>query len=682
MAMMAGRKKSYPQYNEKVFVEGKGNFVDDIMLPGSLYMSVVRSPYAHAKILSIRGGLSSSELKAKMASVGEGANDGSGSAVEPVFATGYVNYVGEPVAAVFGDDRYKSEDMLDSVEVDYDPMKPVMTIEDALSSPPIHHGMKNNIIADGWRGKEFSDSIAPIVLQDTFMNNRIATNPIEPRGIVADYDGSRLNVWISTQSVHSIKEGLCEVLSLKPENVRVMQADTGGAFGSKGGLYPEYVIAAYATMKYRRPVKWIETRREHLSSTGHGRGAKGSMKIFAEKTGRIVGLKGEVVVDAGAYGAGMGEFASRFIAMMGTGPYMIENAHVRALSVLTNKVTLGPYRGAGRPEASFFIERMVDLLADELKMDPVDLRILNSGTAKFRSPLGMEIDAARPFIEQAVRELDYRKKVKTIKNIGFSFFVLVPAFAPGETARVIARDGKISVWLGGNSHGQAHEVFVRKIVSEELGVPENIVTLYRGDTDMIQNGVGSWGSRTAIVGGAAVVSACRKIKEQVSAKHGKYSSNSLLSGSYDMYVNEEQKGSLNSFGANLATVDINSLGSVKVRECSAYYDVGRALNLDMVIGQIQGGMAQGIGQTLHEEIAFNEEGQLLTSSISDAGVPLAEDIPNFGVKIAENPSWLPHGAKGLGESPTIGVPTALARAIEKASGRRIRNTPIRPEDLI
>jgi carbon-monoxide dehydrogenase large subunit len=378
----------------------------------------------------------------------------------------------------------------------------------------------------------------------------------------------------------------------------------------------------------------------------------------------------------------MGEFASRFIAMMGPGPYMIEHAHVRALSVLTNKVTLGPYRGAGRPEASFFIERMVDLLADDLKMDPVDLRILNSGTTKFRSPLGMEIDAARPFIEQAVKELDYRKKAKSTKNIGFSFFVLVPAFAPGETARVIVSDGKISVWLGGNSHGQAHEVFVRKIVSQELEVPENIVTLYRGDTDMIKNGVGSWGSRTAIVGGAAVVSACRKIKDQVSAKHGRYSGNMLLSGSYDVYVDEEQKGSLNSFGANLATVDIGSLGRVKVRECSAYYDVGRALNMDMVIGQIQGGMAQGIGQTLHEEIAFNEDGQLLTSSISDAGVPLAEDIPNFGVKIMENPSWLPHGAKGLGESPTIGVPTALARAIEKASGKRIRNTPIRPEDLL
>ncbi|QRF74766.1 xanthine dehydrogenase subunit XdhA [Thermoplasmatales archaeon] len=676
------RAKDDLAYNERSFVEGKGHFVDDIIKPGSLHMSIVRSPYARARILSIKGGMTASDLGAKMASVGEGATEGENNVIQPVFATGYVNFVGEAVAAVFADDRYKSEDLLDSVEVEYEPLKPVVSIEDAMSSPPIHPGLKSNVISEGWRGKDFPDPSSPIVLEDVFMNNRIATNPIEPRGIVTDYDGKMLNVWVSTQSVHSIKEGLCEALRLNPDSVRVMQADTGGAFGSKGGLYPEYVIAAYASMKFRKPVKWIETRREHLSSTSHGRGAKGIVKIFAEKSGKITGLKGEAIVDAGAYGAGMGEFASRFIASMMTGPYMIENAHVKSTSVLTNKVTLGPYRGAGRPEASFFIERMVDKLADELKIDPVDLRILNSGDTKFKSPLGMEIDAARPFIEQAVKELDYRRKAKSTRNIGFSFFVLVPAFAPGETARVKAENGKISVWLGGNSHGQAHEVFVRKLVNEELGVPENLVTLYRGDTGKLQSGVGSWGSRSAMVGGAAVISACRKIKDEVTTKFGKYSTQLLLSGTFDAYVNEEQKGSLNSFGANLATVDIGQLGNVKVRDCAAYYDVGRALNMDMVIGQIQGGMAQGIGQTLHEEMAFNEDGQLLTSSISDAGVPLAEDIPNFEVKVAENPSRLPHGAKGLGESPTIGVPTALARAIERASGKRIRNTPIRPEDIL
>jgi carbon-monoxide dehydrogenase large subunit len=394
------------------------------------------------------------------------------------------------------------------------------------------------------------------------------------------------------------------------------------------------------------------------------------------------GLKGEVTVDAGAYGAGMGEFASRFIASMMTGPYVIENAYVKSRAVLTNKVPLGPYRGAGRPEASFFIERMVDLLADELRMDPVDVRLANCSPAGFKSPLGIEIDPAKPFLESAIKELDYRRKARVYHNLGFSFFVLVPAFSPGETARIISENGNIRVWLGGNSHGQAHEVFVRKLVNEELQVPEENVSLNRGDTDMLAEGIGSWGSRSAIVGGAAVVSACRKIKQQIIGKYGRYNPEILLSGKYDVYVNEEQQGSLNSFGVNTGIVELNDLGDVKVTECSSYYDVGRALNMDMVVGQIEGGAAQGIGQTLYEEIAFDDEGQLVTSSISDAGVPTAENLPNFYIKIVENPSRMPHGAKGLGEAPTIGVPSALTRAIERASGRRIRQTPIRPEDIL
>ncbi|EQB64484.1 MAG: hypothetical protein AMDU3_IPLC00004G0062 [Thermoplasmatales archaeon I-plasma] len=669
-------------YDSSVFVKGKGHFVDDLNLPGTLFMSVLRSPYARARILSIKGGLNGSELKAKMASVGEGADPSQSVSIQPVFATGYVNYVGEPVAAVFGDDRYKATDLLETVEVDYEPMKPVVTMDDALKFPPIHSGMKSNILVQSSRGSDFKDPDSPIVLEDTLENERVATNPIEPRGIVASYSDGMLNVWVSTQSVHSIKDGLVESLDLRPDAIRVMQTDTGGAFGSKGGLYPEYVMASYASMKYGRPVKWIETRREHLSSTNPGRGVRGKVKIFAERDGRITGLKGDVLVDAGAYGTGIASFSAGFIAMMMTGPYSIENGYVIGRSVLTNKVPQGPYRGAGRPEASFFIERMVDLLADELKMDPVDVRLANMSDKAFTSPLGMKIEPAKPFFESAVRELEYRREVKLTNGVGLSFFVLVPAVYPGESARIIVKDGMVKVWLGGNSHGQGHENFARKLVNEELGVPENIVTLFRGDTGMTLDGVGSWGSRSAIAAGAAIVAACRKIKKKVEEENGNYSPELLLSGSYDEFVYEEQKMSLNSFGANLATVEIGKLGNVKIKKCAAYYDVGRALNRDMVIGQIQGGMAQGIGQTLHEGLYYNEDGQLITSSISDAGVPLAEDLPNFTVKIAEHRSSLPHGAKGLGESPTIGVPTALIRAIEKASGKRLRKTPVTPEELI
>ena len=663
------------------FVRGSGKYVDDIHLPGMLHMVVIRSPYPRARILSVKGGLNGNELKGGVESVGEGATAAASETVEPIFATTSANYAGQPVAAVFGDDLYRAQDLIDSVDIDYEPLKPVMSIDEALRAPPIYSSLRSNIMSDRWRGKEFELKNAPVVLEDEFFNRRVATNPIEPRCLVAQSVGSKLTVWISTQSAHSIKEGIVGSLNMKPDDVRVIQADTGGGFGLKGGMYTEYLIAAYAAMKYKRPVKWIETRREHLLASRPGRGVKGKMKLYADRSGRVLGLNGEVIVEGGAFSGGMGEFASNFIAMQATGPYHFENAHVRAMSVFTNKVPLGPYRGAGRPEAAFFIERMMDLLADELKMDAGELRLKNATTELYKSPTGLEFEASRPFIEKALKVLRYTEKTMD-ERAGFACFVLVPALQPGETCRIIVSDKKVRVWMGGNTHGQAHDVFIRTLLEEELGVKEDDIVIERGDTDMLEEGVGAWGSRTAMVGGAAVVSVARKIRDQIEKEFGKYSPELLLSNQFDVYNYEKQKGSLNSLGANLATVGIDDLGTVTVKEVNSYYDVGRALNMAMVRGQIIGGAVQGIGQTLSEELAYGEDGQLLTASISDAGLQTAEFIPRFDIRLAETRSVLPHGAKGLGEAPTIGVPAALVRAIEKVSGRRVRETPVRPELLL
>ncbi len=668
---------SSPEY----LVRGKGMYVDDIRLPNMLHMAVLRSPYPRAKILSVKGGLNGNELKGGVESVGEGATASASETEEPIFGTTSVNYAGQPVAAVFADDLYKAQDLLESVEVDYEPLKPVMGIEEALSMPPIYSSLQTNIMSDKWRGKEFELENAPVVLEDRFFNRRVATNPIEPRGLVASSDGSKLTIWISTQSAHSIKEGIVGSLRLKPENVRVIQADTGGGFGLKGGMYTEYLIAAYAAMKYKRPVKWIETRREHMMASRPGRGVVGKMKLFADRAGKVLGVKGEVIVEGGAFSGGMGEFASNFIAMQVTGPYQIENAHVRAMSVFTNKVPMGPYRGAGRPEAAFFMERMMDLLADDLKMDPAELRLRNATTGPFKSPTGLEFEASKPFMEKALREMDYASKSKA-GNAGLACFVLVPAYQPGESCRIVVKDKKIRVWLGGNSHGQAHDVFAKKLISEELGVDVKDIEFERGDTDMLEDGVGAWGSRTAIVGGAAIVSVARKIKDQIEKEFGKYSPELLLSNQFDVYNFEKQKGSMNSLGANLATVELDSLGSVSVKEIDFYYDIGRPLNMDAVRGQIIGGAIQGMGQTLSEEIAYSQDGQLLTASIADAGVQTAEHIPRFDIRLADSRSVLPHGAKGLGEAPTIGVPSALVRAIERVSGKRVRETPVKAEMLL
>lgn len=660
------------------FVEGKGTYVDDINLPGTLYMAVVRSPYSRARIRSIKGGLTSKDYGGYLASVGEGGSGGMNVYSEPVLARDYVNYLGQPVAAVFGDDRYKAEDLLNSVDVDYEPLKPVMDIDASLKGEPIHKGTDSNILVDQWIGEEFNLS-SPVVLEDTLYNRRVATNPMEPRGVMATYDGSRLTMWVSSQSVHSTKEGICEAMGLSPDSVRVIQADTGGGFGLKGGLHPEYVLAAHAAMKYKRPVKWIETRSEHLSSSNPGRGAKANMKIFADRQGVVSGVSGEVFVDSGSYG-GFAEFAPRFIAFQLTGPYSIPNGHIRAVSVLTNKVPQGPYRGAGRPEASFFMERMMDLLADELSMDPADVRVKNLASKPFKSPLGMEIPESKTFFQNALKEFEYGKRF-TGASAGLSFFVLVPGVGPGEGARIKIEGGRVKVWLGGDTAGQGHQEFVRTLIEEELGISPDLVELQLGDTDAVKKGVGAWGSRSAISAGNAILAVSKKIRDLVAKDHGKYSAENALSGSYDVDHFEELKGNLNSFGANMAVADVSPLGDIKVKECWSYYDVGRVLSKDSVWGQIRGGAAQGIGQVLSEEIAYSEEGELLTGSIADSGVLPADQVPNFVVKVAEVPSNLPHKVKGLGEAPTIGVPSALVRSIEKVTGKRIRETPVRPETI-
>jgi carbon-monoxide dehydrogenase large subunit len=663
----------------KRLVEGRGQFVNDLHFPDMLHLAIVRSPHGRARLLKVKGGMNSSELKASLASVGEGASGGTGVA-QSVLASGYVNYVGQPVAAVLGEDAYSAEDKMDEVEVDYEPLNAVTDPEVALVSPPMHPGTSSNILASFQLGKEFDLPDVPIILEDSLLNRRISPNPLEPRGVVAHYDGSRLTVWASTQSVHAWKEGLCESLELDPKSVRIIQMDTGGAFGSKGGIYPEYVIACYASMKTRRPVKWIETRMEHLMATHQGRGARAKMKIYADRTGKVRGLKADLLIDAGAYAPDMGMMAPRWIGFQITGPYAISNVFVDAKAVYTNKVPLGPYRGAGRPEAAMFIERMMDLLADELSMDPVEVRLRNASSEPFVSPLGLRLDPFKPFLESAVKELRYHDR-REGESVGFSCFVLIPAVQPGESARIAVRHGRVKVWMGGSAHGQGHDIWARLLVSEELGVPQSLIDVEKADTDELDEGVGTWGSRTVVVGGAALIEAARKIKEQATVKRGKYSPDELLGHEFDATVFRSQKEQLNAFGANLVTAQLDESGNVRLKKCMAYYDVGRPLNPAMIESQIIGGSAQGVGQVLSEEAKYDDDGQLLTATIADAGLLSALTMPAVEVKLASIPSPLPHRAKGVGESPTMGVPPAAVRAIEKIVGKRLRETPI-PVELI
>jgi carbon-monoxide dehydrogenase large subunit len=660
------------------FVQGKGKFVDDIKLEGMLHLHVVRSPYARARILSVKGGITGHELKADMASVGEDASE-SMAIHFPVLATEYVNYVGQPVAGVLAEDRYEAEDRAEEVDVQYEPLRAVVDPELSLTSEPIHPSTSSNLIGESEVGRDFQQR-SPVEIEDTFEMERVTPNPLETRGVVVAYDGSMLTLYASTQSVFSWKEGMMESLGLKEDAVRVIQMDTGGAFGSKGGIYPEYVVAAYAAMKTRRPVKWIESRYEHLMATDQGRGVRAKMKLYADREAKVLGLKADLLVDAGAYPVGSGVWAPRWIAFQLTGPYSITKAHVRAKAVYTNKVCLGPYRGAGRPEAAFFMERIMDRLADELGLDPAKVRLKNAATARFESPLGLKIPASKGFMKEALAAFGYRKGKQ--RRVGLSFFVLVPASSDGESAKVAISGGRVKVWLGGSSHGQGHDVFVKRIVREELGVEEDRVDFEPADTGVLSAGIGSWGSRSAMVGGAALLEAIKKVRAKAKKKLGKlYSTAELMRGEYEAEVFFKPDASLISLGANMVTAKVDGMGRAAIDRVVSYYDVGNPLNPSMVESQITGGSAQALGEVLYEKAAYSEEGQLLTANIADSGVPHATEMPRFVVKLATHRSFLPHGAKGVGESPTIGVPPAATRALESTIGRNLGRLPIDSELL-
>jgi len=664
---------------DRRFVLGAGRYVDDIKMEGMLHLYVVRSPYARARVLSVSGGITGNEFRADMAAVGEDAG-GEATVPFPALATEFVNYVGQPVAAVLGKDRYEAEDKAEEVDVRYEPLKPVMDPEQAVTAEPIHPAMSTNVASESTLGKDFTIK-TPVEIEETLSMARVVPNPLETRGLVAAYDGSVLTVYASTQSVFSWKEGFERSLGLKGDQVRVIQMDTGGAFGSKGGIYPEYLVAAYAAMKTKRPIKWTESRYEHLMATDQGRGSRAKMKLYADGQGRVKGLKADLLVDGGAYPMGGAMWSPWWIAFQLTGAYAIPKAHAVARSVLTNKVNMGPYRGAGRPEAAYYMERMMDMLADETRLDQAEVRLRNAATRPNRSPFGLRTPASKPFLREAFSALGYSKRRKREK-VGLSCFVLIPAAEGGESAKVAVRGGRVKVWVGGNPQGQGHDVFAKRLVREELGVSEGLVDYEHADTGVLSEGVGSWGSRTAMLGGGAIVEACRKLRARAKKKLGRsYSATTLLRGEYEAEVLFETKELLNSFGANLVTAKVNEMGVASIVAVASYYDVGKVLNPSMVRSQIIGGSAQALGEVLYERAVYSEDGQLLTATLADSGVPHSTEMPRFSVMTANHSSSLPHGAKGVGESPTIGVPPAAVRALELALGRRFASLPIESEQL-
>ncbi|MCH4816771.1 MAG: xanthine dehydrogenase family protein molybdopterin-binding subunit [Saccharolobus sp.] len=675
-------------------ITGKGSYIDDINPKNLVYLGVVRSQVARGIIKSMSRpesallSLTWEDVKTYMP-VPVPPNIAKSSKIirMPVLADGRVNFVGQPVLAFVVNDRYEIEDVVEEVSIDYEELEPVVDVEKAMNSnEEIHPGVKKNISVDLLlEGGELSaKSRADVVVSRKIKQNRIVSNPMEPKGVIAHWDGEYLNVYGSFQSAFRIRNDLREALNISPEKIKVISApNVGGGFGNKVPSYPEYILAAIASMKLNRPVKWIETRYEHLKNPTIGRGVLSDIKLYATRQGEILGIEGYVAVDLGAYNYTINPTTPSFIASLLTGPYKMKFASIRALGVFTNQPPTGPYRGAGRPEAALIHETLVEDLAEELGMDPVEIRRKNLiGDNGYITPLGVRIDPAGYNEVLDTAEKYYRKAKEIYKDKGISIVVFtdIVRLSPGEGARVRIEKGKVKIIVGTGPHGQAYSDTFSKLASEVLGISQDVIEVITNTTEGLKEGVGSFGSRGGTIGGSAVIEACRQLLNKINMPIDK-ALKELNGVEVEVFYRSDD---IFSPGAHVAVVDVDKeTGFVKILDYYAVDDVGRALLKEEVEGQIIGGVLQGVSQVLLEHAPYDDNGNPLFSSIADAGVPTAVEA-NYNVKVdeVEFPSALPAKSRGVGEAGTTGGLPAVFIALEKVTKMKFEKTPIYPWDIM
>lgn len=729
-------------------ITGRSRYVDDIKLPGMLYASVLRSVHAHAWIRSIKieGAL---ELPGVVAAItGDQVKDKIGPLpclvqfpdlkvpAHHALALDKVRYVGEPIAAVVANDPYIARDALDLIEVEYEPLPAVVDPEKALEkeTSPIHEGLGGNA-AFTWKREAgdvdaaFRD--ADLIIKQRVINQRLIPMALEPRGVIALYGPvpNTLTIWSSTQMPHLLRTQLAGILNLPENRIRVIAPEVGGAFGSKGQVYGEEALVAYLAMKTQRPVKWVETRRENFMATIHGRGMIFDAEAAARSDGTLLGLRCRIISDLGAYFQLFTPLIPTMAAMMLCGPYRIPSVSVEVVGVFTNKMSTDAYRGAGRPEATCVLERMIDRIAGELGLDPAEVRhrnLIGKDEFPYQTPMGPAYDSGdyQAALNKALEMLGYnelRQEQKRLRErgkyigIGISTYVEMGALGPSAAAPIagwesatvrVEPTGKVTVITGSSPHGQGQETSFSQIVADELGVEFDDVNVVHGDTSVVQYGIGTFASRATAVGGTALLMALSKIKE----KSMRFAAHLLGAGARAVmfergrfYLRDNRERSLTlsdiaeaaysaknlppdtepgleatsffepanftfPFGTHIAVVEVDAeTGETKVIKYIAVDDCGRVINPLMVDGQIHGGVAQGIGQALYEEAIYDENGQLITGELMDYAVMKAQYAPWIETARTVTPSPVnPLGAKGVGEAGTIAAPAAILNAVVDA----------------
>jgi carbon-monoxide dehydrogenase large subunit len=727
-------------------IQGLAHYVDDIKLPDTLHAVFLRSMYAHARIKSVDTSEALKVPGVKAIYTGKDVSQKIGpvpcGAALPdmktpdhrVLATNKIYFVGHPIAVVVAEDKYVAKDAADLIQVDYEELPVVLDEEKAAQDGPvIHEQFGNNIaykLTAGEGDIEAALKSADKIVKQRILHRRLAPIAMEGRGVLARYypGEQELTLWTSTQIPHLARTQIAIMLGVPENKIRLIAPEVGGGFGSKLNVYAEEALMGWIAMQTGRPVKWIESRRENLQATIHGRGQTGTIEIGCKKDGTITGFRYNVFADMGAYFQLLTPAIPTLTGLMLSGCYKIPAIQMNVVATFTNKMSTDAYRGAGRPEATFVIERAMDLVAAELGMDAVEVRRKNFpgpnefpfktatglfyDSGNYEGALKKALDMAGGYSKLREEQKQARKEGR-IMGIGISTYVEICAIGPSaatpaggwESATVrIEPTGKVTILTGASPHGQGQETSFAQLAGDHLGVDINDVTVIHGDTAVVQYGIGTFGSRGTAVGGTAVYLALQKLKDKATKlaahllgteagkltfKDGKFSTADgkattiqevALAAHLARSLPEDMEPGLSAthffepknftfpFGTHIAVVEIDSeTGEIHFQRYIAVDDCGNVINPMLVDGQVQGGIVQSIGQALYEEVVYDDQGQLVSGTLMDYALPKAAMIPWFEMDRTETPTNVnPMGVKGVGEAGTIGATPAIVSAVVDA----------------
>ena len=755
-------------------IQGRGTYVDDVKIAGMQHLAFKRSDIAHGRIRSID--TTAAEAMEGVEAVFTGAQIARFLDPMPIgtpfpspphraVAVDTVRFVGDPVAVVVACDRYVARDAADAIVVDYEPLPAVVDPEEAMSGRPavLHADYPDNVALGPLKGGtgarrrgptddtavDAAFAAADVVISQRMVNHRLAPNSIEARGVVAHYEPGKeaLTVWSSTQNPHILRTNVAGMVGLGQDRVRAVAPEVGGGFGAKINIYGEEYVAAALSKRLGLPIKWVEDRSEAFLATVHGRDLIAYVELAARRDGTVLGLKLRIIADIGAYNMLLTAGVPTNSMTMANATYAFPAIRATLTEVFTNKTPTDAYRGAGRPEAAYFVERAMDMLAREIGMDPAELRrrnFIRPDQFPYKTQMGAVYDSGdyEKALDRALQvagweqlkaERDAARQEGRIVGIGLSMYVEICGMGPSasvppggwEHSQVtVERDGRISATTGVSPHGQGNETTFAQMLADQFGVPIDHVTIHHGDTAVVKQGIGTFGSRSQAVGGAALHDAGAKVR----AKMAKFAAALLEAHESDLVFENntiavrgapasakpfadvaayaykpvrlpegltpglsdeaffEPTNNTYPFGCHIAMLEVDrDTGEPRLLRMVAVDDAGHLINPLIVEGQIHGGLAQGIGQALVEEVAYDPDGQPLTGSFMDYAIPRASDFPRFELDNTVTPTPVnPLGAKGVGEAGTIGsTPCIVNAAVDALSGFGVRHVDmmLRPEKL-